>query len=66
MNIRASIESPEPSGVKISRKNTALVTITSNYSIDDEAEDRALLDFFMSEQKPGWGNQFKRACILGP
>lgn len=33
--IKVAIERPEPSGVKVSRKNTALVTITSDFLVDD-------------------------------
>jgi len=47
--LKVAIESPEPQGVKISRKNVALVTITADFEVEDQKEDAALLNFFMDE-----------------
>jgi len=55
-----------PDGVKVSRKNVALVTITTDFEVEDQEEDNQMLEFFMGEQKPTWGRLFKKACLLGP
>ena len=34
--LQVAIESPEPQGVKISRKNVALITITSDFAVEDQ------------------------------
>jgi len=47
--IKVSIDDPEPSGVKVSRKNIALITITSDYTIEDVNEENQLLLFFMNQ-----------------
>lgn len=39
MMLKVAIESPEPSGVKVSRKNICLVTITGDYEVEDQKED---------------------------
>jgi len=64
--LKVAIESPKPAGVKISRKNIAIVNITSDFDVEDQVEDSQLIDFFMQEQKPGWGRLFKKAVMLGP
>lgn len=62
--MRVTLERPEPSGVKLSRKNAALVTITP-----EEADDSALeklIWYYLNEQKPTWGGQFLKAVELCP
>jgi solute carrier family 8 (sodium/calcium exchanger) len=33
--LKIAIESPEPQGVKISRKNIAIINITSDFQVED-------------------------------
>jgi hypothetical protein len=37
--LKVAIESPEPQGVKISRKNIALVNLTADFEVEDQQED---------------------------
>jgi len=64
--IKVALENPLPEGVKVSRKNTVLISITPDHTEDDKQEEDQLLEYFMQEQKPGWAAQFKRAIVLGP
>lgn len=64
--IKVAIERPEPQGVKLSRKNMAMITITPEEVTDEAHEHTKLIEFFMSEQKPTWSAQFKKAVMLGP
>ena len=64
--LKVTIESAEPAGVKISRKNIAIISITAEKEDKDQREDEKLLEFFMQEQKPSWKRQFKAAILLGP
>lgn len=46
---KVKLEKPEPSGVKISKKNVCLVTISKSEEIDKEEEDkRKLIEYFLS------------------
>lgn len=64
--LKIAIEHAQPEGVKVSRKNIAIVTITADFELEDQKEDAQLLHFFSEEQKPSWGRLFKKAIILGP
>lgn len=64
--LKVAIESPYPEGVKVSRKNVAIINITGDFQVEDQKEDSQLLHFFMEEQKPGWARLFKKAIMLGP
>ena len=64
--LKVIIESPEPEGVKISRKNIAIVNIVNEKQVNDQREDSKLIEFFMNEQEPSWGYLFKKAIMLGP
>ena len=46
---KVKLEKPEPAGVKISKKNVCLVTISKNEEIDKEEEDKKkLIEYFLS------------------
>lgn len=46
---KVKLEKPEPAGVKISKKNVCLVTISKSEEIDKEEEDkRKLIEYFLS------------------
>jgi hypothetical protein len=64
---KVKLEKPEPAGVKISKKNVCLVTISKNEEFDKEEEDkRKLIDFYLSQREKTWGSQFRAALTLGP
>lgn len=61
------LETPEPNGVKISRKNVCIVTINKSEKFDkDEEAARKLLEFYLRQQDPTWSQQFLNAIMLGP
>ena len=63
------LSSPQPNGVKLSKKSTCFVNIEATDDAAEQAADherRKMLDFFLSEKELTWGQQFKVACILGP
>lgn len=46
---KVKLEKPEPDGVKISKKNVCLVTISNNEEFDQEEEDkRKLIEYYLS------------------
>jgi hypothetical protein len=46
---KVKLEKPEPAGVKISKKNVCLVTISKSEEIDKEEEDKKkLIEYFLS------------------
>lgn len=46
---KVKIEKPEPEGVKISKKNVCLVTISANEEFDqEEDEKRKILEYYLS------------------
>jgi hypothetical protein len=34
--LKVAIESPSPAGVKVSRKNVALLTVTADFDVEDQ------------------------------
>lgn len=54
--IRVALERPEPNGVKLSRKNVALITVTPEER--DDAGLEKLIWFYLNEKNPTWGSQF--------
>ena len=64
---KVKLEKPEPSEVKITKKNVCMVTIVQQEDHDKAEEDRQkLIEFYMSQQDPTWAQQFKNAVMLGP
>ena len=64
---KVKLEKPEPQGVKISKKNVALITITKSEEAEQEMEDKnKLIEYFLSQREPTWLGQFKAAVMLGP
>lgn len=64
---KVKLEKPEPAGVKISKKNVCLVTISKSEEIDKEEEDkRRLIEYFLSQKDVTWLSQFRTAVTLGP
>jgi solute carrier family 8 (sodium/calcium exchanger) len=64
---KVKLEKPEPAGVKISKKNVCLVTISKNEEFDQEEEDkRKLIEFYMAQKEVTWTSQFRTAITLGP
>jgi hypothetical protein len=52
---KVKLEKPEPAGVKISKKNVCLVTISQNEEIDKEEEDKKkLIEYFLSQRDITW------------
>jgi len=46
---KVKLEKPEPEGVKISKKNVCLVTISNNEEFDQEEEDkRKLIEYYLN------------------
>jgi len=46
---KVKLDKPEPAGVKISKKNVCLVTISKNEEFDKEEEDKKrLIEFYLS------------------
>jgi len=51
------LEKPEPSLVKMSRKNVAHITITHDKGVIDEAGDtEKLIEFYLNEKSPSWAS----------
>ena len=64
---KIKLEKPEPSEVKISKKNVCMVTIVQHEDVDKDEEDKQkLIEFYMSQADPTWAQQFKQAVMLGP
>ena len=64
---KVKLEKPEPAGVKISKKNVCLVTISKNEEFDQEEEDkRKLIEFYLAQKEVTWKSQFRTAITLGP
>ena len=64
---KVKLEKPEPTEVKISKKNVCLVTIVKGNEegmLGDES--KKLLEFYLSQQEATWAGQFKNAVLLGP
>lgn len=61
------IEKSEPVGVKISKRNRAIVTIVSGGEEETQMiQEQKLLEYFLSTREPSWKQQFKNALMLGP
>lgn len=53
--------------MKISKKNVCLVTIVKGDDAEKQEDERQrLLEFYLSQKDPTWGQQFKNAVMLGP
>ena len=54
---KIKLEKPEPNGVKISKKNVCLVTLTKNEEFDQEEEDkRKLIEFYLAQKDVTWSS----------
>lgn len=61
------IEKSKPVGVKISKRNCAIVTIVSGGEESSQIiQEQKLLEYFLSTRDPTWRQQFKNALLLGP
>ena len=64
---KVKLEKPEPQEVKISKKNVCLVTIVKGDDAEKQEDERQkLLEFYLQQKDPTWGQQFKNAIMLGP
>ena len=64
---KVKLEKPEPAGVKISKKNVCLVTISKSEEIDKEEEDKKrLVEYYLNQRDVTWMSQFRAAITLGP
>lgn len=64
---KVKLDKPEPTGVKISKKNVCLVTLVRSEEEDKMAQSqRKLIEFYLAMQDPSWSQQFKNAVLLGP
>lgn len=64
---KVKLEKPEPAGVKISKKNVCLVTISNNEEFDKEEDDkRKLIEYYLAQKDVTWTSQFRTALTLGP
>ena len=53
---KVKIEKPEPKGVKISKRNCAIITIVSGGEEENQIlQEQKLLEYFLSTQDPTWG-----------
>jgi solute carrier family 8 (sodium/calcium exchanger) len=61
------ITDPQPSEVKISKKNVCMVTISNdNGTVNMIEEQKKLLEYYLAQKEENWGTQFKKAVMLGP
>lgn len=64
---KIKLEKPDPTEVKISKKNVCLVTILKNKENENEVDDhKKLLEYYLSQKEVTWSMQFKQAVMLGP
>ncbi len=64
---KVKIEKAEPVMVKISKRNTCIITILQADANDAEAiQEEKLMAYFLDAREPSWGQQFKNAVMLGP
>lgn len=67
LTFKVKLEKPEPTGVKISKKNVCMVTLVRSEEEDKMASSqRKLMSFYLSMQDPTWSQQFRNAVFLGP
>jgi len=53
---KVKIEKPEPKGVKVSKRNCAIITIVSGGEEENQIlQEQKLLEYFLSTQDPTWG-----------
>ena len=53
---KVKIEKPEPKGVKVSKKNCAIIAIVSGGEEENQViQEQKLLEYFLSTQDPTWG-----------
>jgi|DEB0MinimDraft_12_1074336.scaffolds.fasta_scaffold10474_2 hypothetical protein len=57
---------PQPEMVKISKKNTCIVTIVMSDDEEDQDDGEKMLQYFVQSREPSWSQQFKNAVMLGP
>ena len=61
------LEKPEPSQVKISKKNCCTVELKNNQKdANAENEHTKMIDYFIQQKNPTWAQQFKTAVMLCP
>lgn len=61
------LEKPEPDAVKISKKNCCTVELKqTNKNVETLNEHTKMINYFVSQKNPGWGDQFKQAVMLCP
>lgn len=54
------LEKPEPDAVKISKKNCCTVELKqTNKNVDTQNEHTKMINYFVSQKNPTWGDQFK-------
>lgn len=63
---KVKIEKAEPVGVKISKRNTCIITILQNEEQNKDVAEEKLLEYFLASKEPSWSQQFKNAVMLGP
>lgn len=64
---RVVISDPQPSHVKLSRKNVCFITLTGNSEAEQAQEAHIKMqEFYFQNRNPTWGSQFKNAILLGP
>lgn len=66
LKFKIILEKPEPEKVKLSRKNLCTVTILPDEAEQKFEEQEKLLEYFLKESEPTWGQQFINATMLGP
>lgn len=61
------LEKPEPEAVKISKKNCCTVELKqTSKNTDALNEHTKMINYFISQKNPTWGDQFKQAVMLCP
>jgi hypothetical protein len=56
VTFKVKLEKPEPTSVKISKKNVCFVTIVQNEDVQKEAEEHAkMIEYFLDSKDPTWG-----------
>lgn len=61
------LEKPEPQQVKISKKNCCTVELkNTSKNENNNNEHSKMINYFVSQQNPGWADSFKQAVMLCP
>jgi len=64
---KVKLEKPDPTEVKISKKNCCMVTIVKGDDENiDQDENQKLLEYYLSQRDVTYSMQFKNAVALGP